>query len=323
MPAPHLTGAQAGRHSAMTVVPPAAAAPGAPVGVSPAEFADFLPTSVMLSSASQNWRHVTLQRLRYPPGVINLPAGRDHRLALHLDGLTLIADEQGSRERRWSDSGHVSLIPAGVPKARDIKGRPDFLLIHIAPALVDEVVMEAYDRDPAGVTLLDRLAVPDEILERLGRLLLAEAENVVAGGALAAESLTRALVVNLLRRHSSLAPQASFESRSIPKGRLLQVLDYMRANLTDSLPLTHLAAISGTSPSRFARAFREATGEPPHHHLIRLRIEQARHLLEHTTLPIIEVGSRCGYDRPNHFATIFRQIMGMSPRAYRQARRTP
>ena len=92
----------------------------------------------------------------------------------------------------------------------------------------------------------------------------------------------------------------------------------MKANLADPLPLTRLATVGGTSPSQFARAFRKATGESPHRYLIRLRIDQARNLLEHTALKVIEVGLSCGFEQPSHFATTFRQLTGLTPRAYRQ-----
>lgn len=298
----------------------AVATPHGPPGISPAEFARLLPTRVLLSSAEQGWKHITVQRVQYLPSSVVMPAARDHRLALHLAGPTLIEGKGGSRERQWSDSGQATVIPAGAPKARELKGRPDFLLVHLAPALVDEVAAEVHDRDPAGVSLVDCLAVPDEPLDRLGRLLLAEAQDGAPGGRLAADLLTRALAVHLLRRHSSLSPQPPPAAASMPGGRLRRVLDHMQANLAEPLPLTHLAAVGGTSPSQFGRAFREATGEPPHRYLIRLRIEQARNLLEHTTLPVIEIGLRCGFEQPNHFATMFRQMTGMSPRAYRQAR---
>ena len=79
---------------------------------------------------------------------------------------------------------------------------------------------------------------------------------------------------------------------------------------------------SGLSPSHFARAFRAAMGEPPHRYLVRLRIKMARELLEHTRLPVIEVGLRCGFEQTTHFATMFRKMTGLSPRAYRAARCT-
>ena len=44
-------------------------------------------------------------------------------------------------------------------------------------------------------------------------------------------------------------------------------------------------------------------------------------MLEHTDLLVIEVGLRCGFEQPNHFTNTFRKLTGMSPRAYRLAKR--
>ena len=96
----------------------------------------------------------------------------------------------------------------------------------------------------------------------------------------------------------------------------------MRSSLDEDLPLSRLAETSGLSPSQFVRAFRGATGQPPHRYLVGLRVERARALLEQTDMPVTSIGVRCGFEQPSHFATSFRAMTGFSPRAWRQARRS-
>ena len=304
-----------------------AAMPQRPCGITPAEIADRLPTRPVLTSAGHGWDGVTLQRYQLLSSVIDFPPPIDHRLVLHLSGAALIERTTGGRrERWWFDSGCAALTPACLPVTRSTKGRVDVMHIYIAPTLVEEVAAEAYGADPARVHLFERVAVFDEALNQLGRLLLAEAEAHAPGGRLVADTLARALAVHLLRRHSSLAPEAPDASKrpssAMPGWRLRRVVEHMHANLTENLSLAQLAAVGGLGPSWFAHAFRAATGEPPHRFLVRLRVERARDLLEHTALPVIEVGLRCGFEQPNHFATMFRKLTGMSPSAYRTARRT-
>ena len=298
-----------------------------PCGTTPAEIADRLPTRPVLTSAGHGWDGVTLQRYQILPGVIDFPPPRDHRLVIHLSGAALIeGTTNGHRERWWFDSGCAALTPACLPVTRSIKGRVDIMHIYLAPALVEEVAAEAYGADPARVHLLERVAVFDELLNQLGRLLLVEAEAHAPGGRLVANTLARALAVHLLRRHSSLAPQASEAFKppgsAMPGWQLRRVIEHMHAHLAEDLSLAQLAAVGGLGPSRFAHAFRAATGEPPHRFLVRLRVERARDLLERTALPVLEIGLRCGFGQPNHFATMFRKLTGMSPSAYRTARRT-
>ena len=96
----------------------------------------------------------------------------------------------------------------------------------------------------------------------------------------------------------------------------------MHANFAEDLSLDQLAHVSGVSASQFGRAFRAEVGQTPHHYLIKLRVDAACDLLEHTPLSVIEVALQCGFGQPSHFATTFRRTLGMTPREYRAARCT-
>ena len=43
-------------------------------------------------------------------------------------------------------------------------------------------------------------------------------------------------------------------------------------------------------------------------------------MLDETELSVIQVGMHCGFEQPNHFATMFRKLTGMSPREWRARR---
>ena len=292
--------------------------------LTPADLAEALPSRPLLSSPSDGWTDVVLQRYRHPPSTIDVPGMRDHLLVGHLAGPVLVEESRGSghTERRWTGPGQVSLTPAGQPVRRVLKGRPDVVLLHLAPGLLRAVAEEMFDRDPALVMLGARLAASDGTADRLVRLLLAEAETPATATRLMTDTLARALAVHLLRCHSSLSPQGRDPAAGISGVRLRRVVEHMRAHLNEALPLARLAAIGGLSPSRFACAFRAETGEPPHRYLVRIRIETARDLLENTDLPVTEVGVRCGFEQPSHFATTFRKVTGLSPRAWRLERRS-
>jgi AraC family transcriptional regulator len=96
------------------------------------------------------------------------------------------------------------------------------------------------------------------------------------------------------------------------------VCDYINANLDQDISLTELAAIAQLSPHHFCRAFKEATGEPPHRYQMSRRIEQAKALLADPSLSITEIAIEVGYNSLSRFSTLFRQITGHSPRSYRR-----
>jgi AraC family transcriptional regulator len=289
---------------------------------SPFQLTKLLPSRPLFSVDGGSRRGAIVQHYRHPPGCIAVEPLRDHLLVVNLSGQVLIEDARtrGRWERRWAGGGQMSLTPAGMAGTRVLKGRPEVLLVHLPPSLVRQTATEIGLR-PEHATLVPRLAVADEVVERLGRLLLAVAPDPEAGASMMLDALTRALVVHLLRNHSIFSPEKAVTPSSSSGGRIQRVIDHMQVHMDERLPLSSLAGLSGLSPSQFARTFRAAVGKPPHGYLLDLRIERARNLLENTDLPVIEVGMQCGFEQPNHFATMFRKIVGFSPRAWRAARR--
>jgi AraC-like DNA-binding protein len=57
-------------------------------------------------------------------------------------------------------------------------------------------------------------------------------------------------------------------------------------------------------------------------YIARHRLDAACILLEQTALPIQEVSARCGFSNQRYFSTVFKQAKGMTPTAWREARRT-
>lgn len=289
----------------------------------PSQLARFLRDYPVVSHARGGWKGVALHRFCNLPPVIDLPAIRDEMLVGHLGGPFLAEVGVGTPryERRWIVPGQVGINPAGAPVHRELKGRPDVVLLHLPPARLHAVAEEAFEVDPSGVELVPTLAATDQTAERLIGLLLQEAASPEPGLPLMVESLTHAVMVHLLRHHSNLAPRPQQPLESLSPGRVRRVVEHMRANLGQALPLADLASVAGLSTSRFVRAFRAATGEPPHRSFVRMRIEHACHLLERTDLPVTEVGLRCGFDQPSHFASMFRKVVGMPPSTWRRERR--
>ena len=292
--------------------------------LTPEGLADRLPSRPLLTTTGTGAHGLTLQRFRHPPSTIDVPGLRDELLVDHLAGPVLVEEDLGSGklERRWTNPGQVTVTPARQPVRRILRGSPDVVLLHVAPELLHDVAGEIYGQAERKVALVRRLAVPDHTADRLVRLLLAEAETPGPASFLMMEALGRALVIHLLRFHSNLATERPEHAPSHPAPRIQRVIEQMRSCMEGGLSLPQLAATGGLSPSQFVRAFRDATGVPPHRYLRGLRIEKAQALLEQTDLPVIEIALICGFGQPSHFATSFRETTGLSPRAWRQARRS-
>ena len=294
-----------------------------PVGTTPDDHLRSIVRPPVLSSEGRGWSDISLNRFQVPLLDIKLGASCVHRVTLHLAGLVSIDRvRDGHRDRRWSDKGSSFVVPAGVPVSRSFRGQADFVTTYLAPQVVEEVAADVFELHADRVQLVESFADADATLGRFGALFMAEAANGGAGTRMFTDTLTRTLALHLLRSYSAESARGSGNADALLGWRLRRSIEYMHENIAENMPLTKLAAAAGYSASHFARAFRAATGEPPHRYLIRLRIDMARQMLEQTKLPIIEIALRCGFEQATHFATVFHKTTGFSPRAYRAARCT-
>jgi AraC-like DNA-binding protein len=118
--------------------------------------------------------------------------------------------------------------------------------------------------------------------------------------------------------HTSEWPSpAHREIGTLPLSRLRRVTDYIREHLDQDLTLARLGAVVCMSPYHFARLFQRSTGLPPHRFVVRARIGHASTLLAARELSIARIARVVGFRTPSHFSTVFRRLMGVTPRAYR------
>lgn len=123
-------------------------------------------------------------------------------------------------------------------------------------------------------------------------------------------------LMNLLTYLSRCYDQSQLPEQR-PLMRLGEVLGYMEIHRAQDIRMPMLAAMAGMSESTLTRRFRKVMGRSPIEHLIRLRIERARHLLASPDLNITEIAHECGFADSNYFSRCFRSTTGVSPRDYR------
>ena len=103
----------------------------------------------------------------------------------------------------------------------------------------------------------------------------------------------------------------------IPRYKLRRVIDYISENLDTDLKIAEIAQEVNMSPSHFTRLFKLATGLAPHQYIMQKRIEAAKKLLSETEISIAQIALEIGFQSQSRFTTLFRQLTGTTPRAYR------
>ena len=72
------------------------------------------------------------------------------------------------------------------------------------------------------------------------------------------------------------------------------------------------------NPSYLSRYFKESTGENLSNYVTRCKMEKAAWLLDNTEQKINEIMLQLGYQKSQHFAKIFREQYGVSPKEYKK-----
>lgn len=107
-----------------------------------------------------------------------------------------------------------------------------------------------------------------------------------------------------------------------PRGKLCmaaltRVLDYMNEQLHETPTLDELADNAGYSPFHFARLFKSTMGVSPHQYLTKQRIQRSQFMLARSDVSITKIATDLGFDSSSHFAATFRQVVGITPSAFR------
>lgn len=134
------------------------------------------------------------------------------------------------------------------------------------------------------------------------------------------------LQVNLARINCRLWHLLSlFLHREAPASRpdsgaaaIESCLHFLRSHLSQRLSLETMAAHAGLSASRFSALFRQRTGSSPLDFHIQLKMQEACRQLILGKGKIQDIAADLGYENPYYFSRLFRQVIGHSPRQYRE-----
>jgi AraC family transcriptional regulator len=284
----------------------------------------IIPYEAAATSDGLGWLGLEAARYRAAPDSELYPPALTHdRLVLFArppDELDLLYEEV--KRHVPPPAGAISVVPAGTPAHWRWSGRFDWLHIFLEPGLVARVAAEAFDLDPARISIppLDGLDLPD--LRAPMAAVDAELTAGGHGGRLAAESLATVLAVRLLRHIVAPRRLARGRDGTLPRGRLRAVVEYIEEHLDTGPTLEQMAAVARVSSYHFARQFKAATGLPPHQYLITRRVERAKQLLEGgDDFSLAQVAARAGFSDQSHFSHHFKRLVGVAPRQFRVSAR--
>ncbi len=142
------------------------------------------------------------------------------------------------------------------------------------------------------------------------------------------EAVKKPLCYNTISEYKDAFMDIVFEANAgliertndgLVESKLQKAIAYIKENYTATN--INMAVVSNYVSMNyyfFSTAFKNYTGTNFVSYVKELRIEEAKRLLEKTTLKINEIGVRVGYDNDKHFLKNFKAAVGVSPREYRR-----
>jgi AraC family transcriptional regulator len=261
-----------------------------------------------------------LVRFVQPAGEYPDPPTADYTLALNERGAGRMWFDIGCGRREFAFvPGQLVLKPPGVATLFGVDQPHQKSFVSLPATVVDSILSDAgVARHDFDALHADAFRAPS--VARILDLLWSEAERGTADGRLFAEGAVLALMGLLVGVASNVQP-GSGRPGGLSALRVARVRDWVMAHLAEPFGLAEMAAVACLSPYHFSRSFKAATGLAPRAFAQACRIEQARHLLVDTQMPVAAVAQACGFSDQSHFTTSFVRATGTTPGRFRRVHR--
>jgi two-component system response regulator YesN len=99
-----------------------------------------------------------------------------------------------------------------------------------------------------------------------------------------------------------------------------RVQKYIREFYSSDLTLNLVSEKYHINPIYFSRIFKTHIGESFNSYITRIRMEEAKNLMETTSLKMHDISEIVGYEDPKYFSKVFKKHFGVSPSLYTENR---
>ena len=241
-----------------------------------------------------------------------------HVVNLHVRGPKVWrSDRQNAKQ--FASAGTLTILPGPLESRWTSDGVVELIHLYLPDTFIQNVAQSAFDSGSRRVDVLERTGVDDQDLCLVAQSV---ARDLLGGDPPLASELdawAQVLALKLLRNHSSLSSMKEPARRDLlTPNRLRRLTEYIDVHFAENPSLEALSQRVGISPYHLSRAVKNTTGLSPHRLVMRRRIQEVKHLLTATTLPLVEIASMVGFASQSHLTTAFKKESGTTPGRYRR-----
>ncbi|MCB1092203.1 MAG: helix-turn-helix domain-containing protein, partial [Verrucomicrobiae bacterium] len=112
---------------------------------------------------------------------------------------------------------------------------------------------------------------------------------------------------------TGLVVRGSSDTQAIADPVVAAGLRFLREHLAEPITNDDVARAAGASRTLFQQRFRLAMGTTVRDHLVELRLQRARSLIESSDLTLAEIAQRCGFRHQEYLGEVFRKRFDETP----------
>jgi len=132
----------------------------------------------------------------------------------------------------------------------------------------------------------------------------------------AAAAMLRGYSDDLLTDGSDVVPQS--DTGVLAAWQIRKVKEFINASLHATIRMPDCASQVRLSASYFSCAFKATFGTTVRDYIRHRRIERAQQLMLSSDAPQSQIAVSCGFADQAHYCRVFRDVVGLSPRAWRR-----
>lgn len=124
-------------------------------------------------------------------------------------------------------------------------------------------------------------------------------------------------ITGIMHRFISYA----FDFRQVKHSDVVyKVMEYVKAHFDRKLTLEDIAGHVYLSRSYLSSVFKEETGKSLFTYINAVRVERSKRLLLDNSIRLVDVAGLCGFEDQSYFTKVFKRLVGVSPKRYRDSR---
>ena len=193
------------------------------------------------------------------------------------------------------------------------------LVFYLPRAALDAIADDANAPRIRDLSYEPGAGVNDVTISGLGNLLLPALSHPDQANPLFVDHVLLAVGVHIAQTYGGMRPMSRPVRGGLAPWQERRAREFLLANIKRGVALKEVARECGLSVGHFSHAFRRTLGVAPHKWLIEQRVLLSKEKLRDDRLSLSDVATECGFSDQSHLTRVFRQTVGESPAAWRQA----